>query len=317
VVLLAVFFVRQPKPFAYRPPLFEYVKHFASLYALMSFDRRELLLTGLVAAVIAVIVVGALVERRRPRRLRLADGWLAAAGLATALYFATPDSVADGAQITDRLALYPFFAALLWLGWSEVSLARARALALALAALFVVGSAVRIAKYRELDGYFAEYLSVAPPVAPGSVILPLTFSPYGPRAGSRLDGKKVLSYRVQVFQHTAGYIATERRGVELDNSQAKTTHAPLRWHPALNPFDVMQTKEFGMETEPPCVELSRYPAAGGRIDYVLLWGDVVAAAADDCGASLLAELAAGWEPVFVSQPRGLMRLYRPVQAASR
>jgi len=50
---------------------------------------------------------------------------------------------------------------------------------------------------------------------------------------------------------------------------------------------------------------------GGRIDYVLLWGDTEAAAKDECGSAVLAELAASYERVFVSHPRGLAQLYRP------
>jgi hypothetical protein len=312
LALLAAFFARQPEPLAYRPSLLDYAKHFASLYALVSFDRRELFLTFPVALVV-VGAVALVLRARAARRLRPVDGWLAAAAVATALYFGTPDAVADGAQLNDRLALYPFFAALLWLGWTDVPLARLRAAALALTALFVAATALRVAKYEQLEGYLAEYESAAPHVAEGSTILPVTISPFGPRRGGTLDGKKMLSYRVQPFRHVTGYIATDRHGIDLDNSQAKTKHTPLRWRPELNPFTAMETRPFGMESEAPCIELWTYPALGGRIDYVLLWGDEVAAAKDECGSKVLAELAADWERVFVSRPRGLVQLFRPVR----
>jgi hypothetical protein len=307
--LMALFLLRQPKPYAYRPSLFDYAKHFASLYALVSFDRRELLLTFPVALAIAAAVALAL-RGRDGRPLRPVDGWLAAGVVATALYFLTPDSVADGAQLTDRLALYPFFAALLWLGWSGAPLPIVRRAALALALLFVAATAFRLFKYEQLDRYLAEYESVAPHVAEGSTILPLTFAPFGPRQGGAIDGKKLLSYRVQVFQHVNGWIATERHGVDLDNSQAKTTHAPLRWKDELNPFTYLNTRPFGLEDEPPCVELWPYPALGGRIDYVLVWGATPAAALDECGGAVLAELERDYERVYVSQPRGMAELWR-------
>ena len=313
--LLGFFLVHQPKPFAYRPSLFDYVKHFASLYALVSFDRRELFITGAVAVVVVVAVVGALLARSA-RRFRPVDGWLAASALATVLYFLTPDSVADGAQLTDRLALYPFFTALLWLGHAAVPVRRVRAVALALTALFLAGTAFRFVKYRQLDSYLAEYLSAAPHVADGSTILPLTFAPFGPRERGAIDGKKLLSYRVQVFQHVNGWIATEREGIDLDNSQAHTRHAPLRWRPELDPFTLMNTRPFGMEAEPPCVELWTYPALGGRIDYVLVWGATEAAAEDECGGAVLSELRRDYERVFVSEPRGMLELYRPRGAKS-
>jgi hypothetical protein len=315
IALLGFFLVHQPKPFAYRPSLLDYVKHFVSLYALVSFDRRELLITGAVSVVVVVAVAGALLARRT-RRLRPVDGWLAASALATALFFLTPDSVADGAQLTDRLALYPFFTALLWLGHAAVPARRVRAVALVLVGLFLAGSTFRLVKYRQLDGYLAEYLSAAPHVAEGSTILPLTFAPFGPREGGAIDGRKLISYRVQVFQHVNGWIATERGGIDLDNSQAHTSHAPLRWRPELDPFTLMNTRSFGMEAEPPCVELWTYPALGGAIDYVLVWGATEPAAHDECGGAVLSELGRDYERVFTSEPRGMVALYRPRGAST-
>jgi hypothetical protein len=312
IVLMGVFMVRQPKPLAYRPSLFDYVKHFVSLYALVSYSRWELVLTGAVALVVAAVVI--LELRARPRRLlRPADGWLAAAVLATGLYFAMPDAVADGAQINDRLALYPFFAALLWLGWLSGASSRLRAAGLALVVLFAAATGFRIVKYREIDGYLEEYASVARHVAPDSVLLPVTLSPFGPRAGHAFDGKKLLSYRVQPFTHAAGYIVAERDGIDLDNSQANTHHTPMRWKPELNPFTYLANRPFSLESEPPCVDLWVYPALGGRIDYVLLWGDAIAASQDACGMSLLRELNRDYERVYVSQPRGMAQLWRARQ----
>ncbi len=310
VALLGYFLVHQQKSFAYRPSLFDYLKHFASLYALVSFDRRELFITGAVSIVVGAAVAVALLARRT-RRLRPIDGWLAAGALASALYFLTPDSVADGAQLTDRLALYPFFLALLWLGHAALRVNNVRAVALALGVLFLAGTTFRLVKYHQLDPYVAEYLSAAPHVAQGSTILPLTFAPFGPREGGAIDGKKLLSYRVQVFQHVNGWLATERGGIDLDNSQAHTRHAPLRWRPELDPFTLMNTRPFGMEAEPPCVELWTYPALGAAIDYVLVWGATQAAAKDECGAAVLSELRRDYERVFVSEPRGMVELYRP------
>lgn len=315
IALLGYFLVRQPKPYAYRPSLFDYTKHFASLYALVSFDKRELLLTFPVALTVAAVVALAL-RARRTRRLRLVDGWLVAAALATALYFLTPDSAADGAQLNDRLNLYPYFAALLWVGWSSVPVAWVRRAAVALGVLFLAATAFRLVKYQQLDGYLAEYESVAPHIAPGSTILPLAFAPFGPRQGGAIDGKKLVSYRVQVFQHVNGWIATDRGGIDLDNSQANTRHTPLRWRHEKNPFTYLDTRPFGMETEPPCVELWTYPALGGRIDYVILWGATEKAAQDECGGAVLRELQRDYERVFVSSPRGMAELWRPKGAAA-
>jgi hypothetical protein len=314
VALLALFFARQPNPFSHRPPLLVYLKHLVSLYPLVSFTRSEIVLASAVSGLLALAILVTLAQRAS-RRLRPVDGWLAAAVVATALYFATPDTVADGAQLNDRLGLYPFFAAALWIGHAAVPAPRVRRLALALVAVFVAATGLRVVAYRTLDAYLADYYAVTPHIAPGSTILPLTFAPYGPREGGAFDGRKLLSYRVKVFQHAAGYVAAERRAVDLDNSQANTRHAPLRWKPEVNPFTFIGTRPFGLEDEPPCVELRGYAAVGGRIDYVLLWGATPAAWADECGSAVLAELATDWRQVWVS-PRGMLQLFRPVPLAT-
>ncbi len=316
LALMALFLARQPRPYSARPTLFEYVKHLASLYGLVSFDRRELIATCTLVAVLAAALVVAIRRRRRERRLvRPVDGWLAAAALATLVYFAVPDSVADGAQLNDRLMLYPFFALLLWLGWSSQPVRSVRRLAIAVTVLFAVSSAFRVYEYRRLDAYLDDYLSVAPQIAEGSTILPLTFAPFGPRRDGLVDGKKLVSYRVQPFTHVSGYVATARHGVDLDNSQANTHHTPLRWRHERNPFTYLNTEPFGLEREPPCVELWPYAALGGRIDYVLVWGATPAHARDECGAALLRELATRWRRTYVS-PLGMAQLFRPAPEGS-
>jgi hypothetical protein len=308
---MGVFLLRQPKPMSFRPPLLDYAKYFATLYGLVSFDRREIVLGALVALAIGAALLAGLV--RRGRRARPVDGLLAAALLATALYFATPDATADGAQLMDRLMLYPWFLALLWLGWAAVPVRTVRRAALALALVFLAASGLRVAKYRQLDGWLAEYHSAAQHVPRGSTLLPMNLSPWGPRAEPWIYAPKPLSHRVAPFTHAAGWIVVEREGVDLDNSQATTKHAPVRFREGRDPFRILPTSPYGMESEPPCVDLSRYAATGGRIDYVLLSGDAVTAGLERCGAMLLLELQAHWEPVFTSQPRGFVQLWRPKQ----
>ncbi len=314
-LLLAAFFARQRASFPVRPSLFDYAKHLATLYALVSFDLRELVLTVPVAVALGSVVVVTL-WRRRGRFIRASDAWLAWALLAVAIYFASPDAAIDGAQISDRLALFPWIALALWLGSGAVPVRDVRRVALVLALAFVAGTAWRVVRYRQLDAYLAEYETVAPHVPEGSVILPLTFAPAGPRRGGTLDGRKLLSYRIEVARHLAGLVATERHGVNLGNSQANTRHAPLRWRPERNPFLLLDTEHIGLEAEPPCVELWPYTALAGPIDAVIVWGATPATAAERCGAAVLRELAAGWDRVFVSSHGTAQLFLRKGTAAS-
>jgi ABC-type transport system involved in cytochrome c biogenesis permease subunit len=80
VLLLGVFLLRQPSSFEVRPSLFDYAKHLGTLYALVSFDLRELALTVPVALVLMLIaqLLGAssgVLAVLPPNEARLVDNW--------------------------------------------------------------------------------------------------------------------------------------------------------------------------------------------------------------------------------------------------
>jgi hypothetical protein len=175
----------------------------------------------------------------------------------------------------------------------------------ALALVAVVALGVRLEKQRDLSALLAEFVSAKEVIEEGRVLLPLALSPHGPRdeAGRR------LGYRVKPFLHAAGWIVAERGGVDLKNSQANTDHCPVRFPPEKNPFRTIAGSLGRMEGMPPCVDLGA--AARAPTDYVLVWGATREELRTPCGGALVAELAAGFEPVFLSQPRGFIEVWRP------
>jgi hypothetical protein len=56
------------------------------------------------------------------------------------------------------------------------------------------------------------------------------------------------------------------------------------------------------------IDLAGLSKSGGSVDYVLLWGARAGNSADI--APILAQLAAGYDRIFVSRPRGLAEVYR-------
>jgi hypothetical protein len=60
------------------------------------------------------------------------------------------------------------------------------------------------------------------------------------------------------------------------------------------------------------VDLAGYGKSGGTVDYVLLWGAraVRGEGTSTDAAPVLAQLAAGYDRIFVSRPRGLAEVYR-------
>ena len=150
-------------------------------------------------------------------------------------------------------------------------------------------------------------------VARGSVLLPLALAPGGPRDPY---GRK-LGYRIKPFLHATGWIVAQRGGVDLKNSQANTDQCPVRFPPDRNPFRTIATSIGRMEGVPPCVDLRSAPRVG-RIDYVLVSGATRENLDTPCGAALASELASRYEPVFLSQPTGLLEVWRPrVEVAER
>jgi hypothetical protein len=220
------------------------------------------------------------------------------------LYFATPDVAAAGAQISDRLALLPYLCLVVWLGLAAGPARDVRRLASVLLVLSLAAVALRVPRWVALDRDLAEYASVADAVPRGSVLLPITYSPYGVAD----DGGR-QAWRIRPYQHAAGYVAAERDALDLDNSQANTDHCPVRFAPGPNPFRILGPGD-AMEGDPPCVRLDAWREAGGRLDTVLLFGRPAPGGADACAEATLATLAAEYERVAVSQPRGLVQVFR-------
>jgi putative flippase GtrA len=291
-----------------RIPVVELLAKLATGYAMVSIDRVEIFFAVGVVLVLFIAVVHLVLARacRRGPRLRPQDGWLVAAAVFAVLYVAVPDVVTAGAHVSDRLALFAFLCVGAWLGAGVVPGASLRRATLALAGLAVAATAVRLVKQRELSVYLEEYVTAAQVVSPNAIVLPLALAPHGPRDA---HGRR-MGYRVKPFLHAASWIVAERGGVDLKNSQANTDQCPVRWPADRNPFRIIATSIGRMEGVPPCVDLRAIPRLG-RVDYVLVWGATRENLDTPCGAVLAADLAQRYEPVFLSEPTGMLQVWRP------
>jgi hypothetical protein len=298
---------------ASRMPFLELASKLAVGYVLVAIDRRELFLSSvLVLALFVAFVHLVLARAGRGPRLRPHDGWLVAAAAFVLMYFAVPDVVAAGAHVSDRFAWFALVSVAAWTGAGIAPEASLRRIAVALAVIAVAALGVRFQKQRELSELTAEFVSAKSAIEAGRVLLPLAMSPHGPRD----DAGRRLGYRVKPFLHAAGWIVAERGGVDLKNSQANTDHCPVRWPGDRNPFKTIAGSLGRMEGMPPCVDLEA--ARRAPADYVLVWGATREELETPCGGALEADLAAGYEPIFLSQPRGLVEVWRPrARTASR
>jgi hypothetical protein len=216
-----------------------------------------------------------------------------------------PDVVAAGAHVSDRYGLFTLVSFAVWLvgGGSPAGAQRRIAGALALVALAALG--VRFQKQLALSSYIDEYVSAKDALEPGRVLLPIAMLPTGPRDAHGY----ALGYRVKPFLHATGWIVAERGGVDLKNSQANTDHCPVKFPADRNPFRTIAQSLGRMEGMPPCVDLAA--AVGASVDYVLVWGASSETLRTPCGGALASDLSARYEPIYLSQPRGMLEIWRP------
>jgi len=147
-------------------------------------------------------------------------------------------------------------------------------------------------------------VSLAPRLAPGSTILSLSF--VEPHHRPSAPG---AAYKVWPFVHAAGYLAAERRLVDLACYQAERSYFPVRYRDEVNPYRFL-TATGDLEESPAGVDLLAYERTGGRVDYVVLWGLWGERRTRADVQPLLRQLAAAYERVEVTRPRGMGELYR-------
>jgi hypothetical protein len=204
------------------------LRYFFNLDALITFSEAQHWFAKGVVLVFALLTILTLwrehfrAARERRRVFREEDVFLLLAVLLMVLYFVSPDGMAGGSLLKNRLSLYPW---LLLIPWFSLRLDRAAlwtmVTALALAATLNLGFQLRW--YDRLDGEMGQYLAGLEAVEPDSRLLPLLFA----RNGS--------SSRVSIFGHAASYAAIEKGLVDWDNYEASVAFFPIYFLPSAPP----------------------------------------------------------------------------------
>jgi hypothetical protein len=278
-------------------------KHLLLLSSLWSYEKYGLLLSGAFVGLFVAVSINLLASKVVHRRWNRWDGLLLVFSAYVLLYFTTPDSMSGGDYISPRLLLFPFFALILWFGsesYQKVLKLRIMIVTI-LIALILLG--VNITNYIRLNNYLKDYLSGTQLIAPNTTLLPLSFS----HRGNGPDGQ-VLAGRISPFLFASGYIAAEKRIVELHNYEARTRYFPIIYRPNLNPFTHIWINENLMDR--PHVNFLTYPErTGGRVDYVLVWGLQEQFYSYKEVKLIFEQLEKGYDLLYTSK-RGLMQLYR-------
>jgi hypothetical protein len=187
---------------------------------------------------------------RRKEGWREEDGFLLAALLAVVLYFVSPEGMAGGILLKNRLGLYPWL--LLIPGLAPRLGDRGRAAVagtVAVLTLFQIGMLVHW--YRLLQPEIREFVAAAAPIEPDSRVLPLLYK------------RTATALSVDVLTHAFSYVDVEKGLVDWGNYEAMTGHFPIRFRPETGLSDI-----YALEAHTDQVNLRAYKS---RTDYVFTW----------------------------------------------
>lgn len=206
-----------------------------------------------IAMVVLFLVLTALTlagKLRKKDAWREEDGFLLVALLAIVLYFVSPDGMAGGILLKNRLSLYPWL--LLIPGLAPRLGRRGRAAVLstvAIITLFQIGMLVHW--YRLLQPEIREFVAAADPIEPDSRVLPLLFK------------RTTTAISVDVLTHAFSYVDVEKGLVDWGNYEAMTGHFPIRFRPETGLSDI-----YTLEAHTDEVNIRLYK---GRTDFVFTW----------------------------------------------
>jgi hypothetical protein len=296
-LLTARFLVRSHRmPLEWYLPLDRLWQVLRRMESLISFQESEALLAGAVFWGFVLTALGLVAVRAVRPRIKAWDGLFVAAGAYTCAYFVLPPGLMGGSYLNERVALFPFFALILWFATHPLASRALRVAVQALASgISVAWLALHMGKYAELADGFREYRSIEDWVEADTTLLPLRYG--GAQATPRVD----------VFLKTAGHVAASKNLVELVNHEGHKRHFPIAFRRGLDPYELLGNAE----TRPPCVDFLSYSARTGiAVDYVLTWHLRPVELREACVRSVLEQLQSGYELIYTSRPRGLAKLYR-------
>ena len=190
-------------------------------------------------------------ERYRDRRWREQDVFLLLALLFTVVYFISPNGMAGGSMLKNRLSLFPWLLLIPWLSPRLGRTAQGAGLAI-LALLAVLNLGFQIRWYDRLDGDIRRYLAGLEAVRPNSRLLPLLFKRNG--QGSEFP----------ILTHAASYAAIEKGLVDWDNYEATVEFFPTWFRPSAPPPSIWK-----IEAAPDKLLVKPWR---NSVDYVYTWG---------------------------------------------
>ncbi len=222
----------------------------------------------------------------------------------TLLYLSVPYGF-DVRWMPTRLMPYVVFGLLIWIAGVMAGIPEQRRLrttgivVLCASIVTIAGTGLRLDRWAEINALLTEYNSANHLIEADSTLLGLRL-PHQVEARGPSD-------RIDLMLQMPGYIAVQRDVVDLKHFQAYARAFPLAFRRDLDPYRHLAS-DAQFVGFPETIRPTDYHAATGHtVDYVLLWGDESALRSD---SPLAVDLAAHYDLIHVSEPRGAMRLFQ-------
>ena len=294
--LLRDFFIRLPNPFY-------------TLYSpLVVHTWLDVIFTLALALLLLGFVVFVLVRGVRARAVP-APELLGAFLVLFLVVFWIPNRLGEVGWLPDRFLPYAYALLVLWLSTCKLSAQRWRTVAAAVLTVWGAFMLYRLPVHAALNGSVKEYVAAARFIDDESTVLPL----YLTRDSPPPLGLRALypNMRYNEVRHALGYIALNKRIVDLVDYQAAKPYFPIAYNAGKDPSRYLSKGGLrALEYPPFSLDIAGYTQQTGVVvDYVLLWGDLDAERARDDVQNVLQQLT-DYDLVFVSEPRGLLRLYK-------
>ncbi len=238
---------------------------FVQLRALILFHPGETTWPIVLSILIAVMLMVGLFSLSRQSKGH--TGILLMLGTTLVVYFFQPAVVAGVGIMPERLQIYPYLIAIIWLAcrpWPTWMLRSAALIGFLVAGILF---SIRLPNYANTSLAVEEFVSVQPHMRPHSTVLMLDYAPEGryPNEGP------LLSDEAYIFMHIAEYLGALQPHIILNNYEANTHWFPLRWNPDKDPY-VHLGEGPGFEGWLPTVNFEKFRMETGKdVDYVITW----------------------------------------------
>lgn len=291
------------------------LKAFGTLSStLVVFDRMEYVFSIFVSLSLIILCLIAIYQNLAHISSLGDSGFFFVFLLVFILYFFLPDALAGGSFLSPRLSLFAHIALLCWLAQFDFRPITQRLIVIALAVSTLGLVTIRLPIITAFNRDISEFMSVAPYLRKNATVLPLLYTYDGFNIPEHeQNGVTAFARRTRPLDCVTGYLMADVGVVDLAHYESGYDYFPTQFKAELAPHIYLGTTPLWSESLPPAVDIENYyRMTTGEVDFVLVWGMHLATEemlTDPKTILVLEQLAADYELIYTSEPRGLLQVY--------